>query len=255
VWRSYVALGDSFTEGLDDPVGPLAPGVYRGWADRLAAHLDQREPGVRYANLGIRGRTLARVIDEQVPAALALRPDLVTIGAGVNDAMRRHWDPDRLAATYDEGVAALRTSGATVVMIGFGDPTLRGGLVGRFASRFARLNADVHRIAARHGCAVVDFWPHAVFAEDRFWSADRLHLNSRGHAVAARAALHALGLADDSWTRPPGEQPPPPSWLGQRTADATWAGRHLLPWVVRRLRGVSSGDGITAKRPELSPLP
>jgi len=254
VWRSYVALGDSFTEGLDDPVGPLAPGVYRGWADRLAAHLDQRTPGLLYANLAIRGRTLARVIEEQVPAAVAMSPDLVTIGAGVNDAMRRGWDPDRLATTYEEGVAALRATGATVVMVGFGDPGLRGGLIGRFRERFVRLNADVHRIAGRHGCAVVDFWPHPVFAEDRFWSEDRLHLNSRGHAVAARAALHALGLADDSWTRPAGPSDASVPWALQRAADARWAGRHLAPWVVRRLRGVSSGDGISPKRPHLTTL-
>jgi lysophospholipase L1-like esterase len=43
-WHRYVALGDSFTEGLSDP-DPERPGGYRGWADRLAGHLAAASPG------------------------------------------------------------------------------------------------------------------------------------------------------------------------------------------------------------------
>ena len=96
---SFVALGDSFTEGLDDPyladdqstpVGPAAgkgAGDFRGWADRLAEYLaESHAPRLRYANLAIRGRRIDQVVEEQVPMALEMKPDLVSFAAGVNDA-------------------------------------------------------------------------------------------------------------------------------------------------------------------------
>ena len=45
----YVAIGDSTTEGLEDPY-PDGSG-YRGWADRLAERMAQASPGLLYANL------------------------------------------------------------------------------------------------------------------------------------------------------------------------------------------------------------
>ena len=46
-WQRYVALGDSLTEGLEDT---NADGSYRGWADRLAQHLaDRNGAPVEYA--------------------------------------------------------------------------------------------------------------------------------------------------------------------------------------------------------------
>jgi lysophospholipase L1-like esterase len=81
-YASMVALGDSFTEGLEDE-GP--DGRYRGWADLVAGELATRNPEFRYANLAVRGRRLARIRDEQVPRALAMQPDLVTLSGGGND--------------------------------------------------------------------------------------------------------------------------------------------------------------------------
>ncbi|MSZ77615.1 MAG: SGNH/GDSL hydrolase family protein, partial [Actinobacteria bacterium] len=83
----YVALGDSFTEGVGDP-DDARPNGLRGWADRVAEVLGAQDPGFGYANLAIRGRKLDAILDEQVDAALALRPDLVTIYAGANDILR-----------------------------------------------------------------------------------------------------------------------------------------------------------------------
>jgi lysophospholipase L1-like esterase len=115
-WRRYVALGDSFTEGLSDH-DPDRPGEFRGWADRLAEHLAAAAPGdVEYANLAIRGRLLRQVVDEQVPVALAARPDLVSLVAGGNDLMRPGSDPDELAATLEGAVVRLRASGADVLL-------------------------------------------------------------------------------------------------------------------------------------------
>src|SRR3954453_12800790 len=85
VIRSYVALGDSFTEGLNDP---YRPGEFRGWADRLAEHIAAEQPGLGYANLAVRGKLLQQVVDDQVPVAAAMRPDLISFSAGGNDMLR-----------------------------------------------------------------------------------------------------------------------------------------------------------------------
>src|ERR1700691_744213 len=94
---SFVAIGDSFTEGLND----AAPGGgFRGWADRLAVLLAAGYPGFRYANLAVRGKLLREIVAEQVPAAAALAPGLVSLGGGGNDILRPGVDADNLAELF-----------------------------------------------------------------------------------------------------------------------------------------------------------
>ena len=118
--RSYVALGDSFTEGLDDLTA--ADGGYRGWADRFAEHLADLQPGLRYANLAVRGKVLQEVADEQLPQAIAMRPDLVSIAAGGNDMLRPGADPDLLAESFDAVILELQQAGLPVLMFTGFDP-------------------------------------------------------------------------------------------------------------------------------------
>src|SRR5215212_10018684 len=105
-WRSFVAMGDSFTEGMDDP---YPDGTYRGWADLVAARLAvDAGPGFGYANLAIRGRLLDQVINDQLDAALAMRPDLVSFAAGGNDVLRRKVDPQGLVSRMDGVIGRVR---------------------------------------------------------------------------------------------------------------------------------------------------
>ncbi|HET9420652.1 MAG TPA: SGNH/GDSL hydrolase family protein, partial [Nocardioides sp.] len=102
-FQRYVALGDSFTEGVGDP-DPARPNGLRGWADRVAEVLATQNAGFGYANLAIRGRKLRPILAEQLAPALDLAPDLVTIHAGANDVLRPRFDLDGLAAAYDEAI-------------------------------------------------------------------------------------------------------------------------------------------------------
>ena len=251
-WQTFIALGDSFTEGLADETGP--DGRHRGWADRVAADLAGRTSDFRYGNLAVRGKLLAQVVDEQVPVALAQGPDLVSLAAGVNDTLRRSADVDVLAGTLEEAVIALRASGSDVVLFAFGDPSRRSRLMGLVRDRIGHLRQQTLGIAERHGCMVVDFWGRAVFDPDDMWDDDRLHLSPRGHAIAAAAALESLGLGDESW-RTPAPLDPPRALPGRIHREARWARRHLAPWVGRRLAGRSSGDLIEPKRPVPAPMP
>lgn len=250
-WDSLVALGDSFTEGLDDP-DPGGAG-YRGWADQVAGELARHRPGFRYANLAVRGRLLGAVHAEQVPVAERLAPALATYCGGVNDLLRPRVDLARLEALLDDGTARLRAAGADVVLFVGIDPSRRSVLMRGLRPRVEALNDAVRRVADRHAAVVVDLWQAPDLAHPQMWSTDRLHLSPLGHQCVAGAVLDALEVG--SAPRWPAELPAhrPAAWVAARQDDVRWARTHLAPWVVRRLRGRSSGDAVTAKRPDLLP--
>ncbi len=248
--RSFVALGDSFTEGLDD-VHPA--GGFRGWADRVAERLAELEPGLRYANLAVRGRLLRQVVAEQVPRAVELRPDLVSFCAGGNDLLRPNGDPDALAEVFEDAVARLRATGAEVVVCTGADTRHLPGLRA-ISGRVARYNLHLHAIAERHGCRLVDLWSMTVLRDRRAWSEDRLHLSAEGHRRVALRACEVLGVPVAEDWREPWPPAPPVAWTARRREDLRWARQYLLPWINRRLQGRSSGDGRAPKRPDLAPL-
>lgn len=259
-----MALGDSFTEGLwDVPDGdpPTRTGhtdpalLCRGWADLLAGHLAERTTDeVRYANLAVRGRLLRPILREQVPAALELGGDLVSLVGGGNDMLRPTADPDSLAADLEAAVVRLRASGADV-LLATGMDAKDSPVVRRTRPRVAVLNAHVWTIARRHGAHVLDVWGMRSLRDWRMWSPDRIHLTTEGHRRVAQAALVALGLGadDDTWDDP--LQPLPSAPRAERIrADAQWLRDHAYPWATRRLRGRSSGDARVPKRPGLTPV-
>jgi lysophospholipase L1-like esterase len=251
-WQSYVAVGDSFTEGMDDP-RPDGDG-YRGWADLVAGRLATATPDFRYANLAIRGRLFNAIVDEQVPVALTMAPDLISFAGGGNDVLRRNFDPAALIRRYDEVIRTLRACGADVIIFRWADVTTR--LPGRrmILPRMEILNRAVGEVAASSGAIMVDLWHDEEFHNPRLWSEDRLHMAPIGHRRVAAHVLTALGVEPEaSWFDPPGP-PDRPGWMAARALDARWARQHLAPWVRRRLTGRSSGDTISAKRPTLTPM-
>ncbi|MER5200344.1 SGNH/GDSL hydrolase family protein [Streptomyces sp. NPDC002755] len=248
----YVALGDSQTEGLgdgDDTVG------LRGFADRFAEHLAALNPGLRYANLAVRGRTAGQIRAEQLGPALALRPDLATVVAGVNDLLRPRYDAAEVAGQVEEMFAALTDAGTQVVTLTFPDVGKIAPLARPVRSRVVDLNTRIRAAAARHGVAVAETGRQAVTTDPRMWTADRLHASPLGHERIAAALAQAVHLpgSDDTWTLP---LPPHrvPAGRHAAAAELRWAAGYLGPWLVRRLRGRSSGDGRTAKRPRLLPV-
>lgn len=256
---SFVALGDSFTEGVGDP--DAAGTGCRGWADRFAEQLAEHQPGLRYANLAIRGKLLREVLDEQVPVAIAMAPVLVSLAAGGNDLLQVRTDPDDLAVTFEDAVARLTAAGCTVMAFTGFDP--RAFPVLRLIrGKAAVLSMHVRAIADRYDCLLADVWPMRILTDRRVWNPDRLHLAPDGHRRVALLASEVAGVpVSEDWRLPlppevrrPGRAGATASWLTGRRDDAEWAREHAAPWLSRRLRGVSSGDGMLPKRPELVPL-
>jgi len=248
----YVAIGDSQTEGLWD--GDDATGL-TGFADRLAATLDRLYPGLLYANLAVRGRRVRDVLDDQLPAALAMDPDLVTVCVGMNDVTRpgRHFP--RALADLDLVYDKLAASGATVVTTTF--PDIKRLLpVGRLlAERVERINAVIRAAADRHGFGLVDLYHAPSMLEPDTWSPDRVHGSTKGHILFAEAAAEALGLpgSNHNWALAAGNVGPA-SRLDRVAAQLSWTRHMLLPWAWRHLQGRSTGDGRLPKRPVLQPV-
>jgi lysophospholipase L1-like esterase len=257
VWTRYVAIGDSFTEGLCD-AAPGATERFIGWADRLATHLDGFAEAARqpfgYANLAVRGRTLADVVGPQLDTALTLQPDLVSMVGGGNDLLRPRVDVDGLAVHLEQAVIRLRGAGADVLLATPTD-TRYAGLFRPLRARHAVHTANLFSIAQRHGCYVLNLWGMAALRDWRMWAEDRIHLTTEGHCRVTQAALVALGRpdAEPGWDLPLAPTAPEP-WRERARSDAAWVRTHAAPWVRRRVRGTSSGDAVRAKHPELTHL-
>jgi len=290
---SFAALGDSFTEGLNDR---LPGGTYRGWADRFADMLSVHQPGLRYANLAVRGKLLGEVAEEQVPWAVQMAPDLVSIAAGGNDILRAGTDPDALAEVFDDCVASLCAAGCRVLLFTGFDPSAFP-VIRMLRGKVAAYNMHLRTIAAARQCDLVDLWSMRVLCDRRMWSADRLHLTAEGHQRVALFACETAGVpVTGNWRDPlpdvprPGQIPRPVAgaaavaaaeasaaglavtrlrirlqsarsasdrslaWMNARRQDTRWAVEYAIPWARRRLTGRSSGEGVPPKRPELLPL-
>ncbi|MCQ9184933.1 SGNH/GDSL hydrolase family protein [Streptomyces sp. IBSBF 2953] len=309
----FVALGDSLTEGVGDPVGQ----GWRGWAALLAdgltredagiddiveapeahetgevhgtneaplargTHASGRLPGlpgdgraavaagtgsgaaagVEFTNLAVSGAQTRDVLERQLPAGLALRPDIVSVVVGVNDTLRCTFDVHAVAARLDTVYGAFADQGAVLLTACLPDPGATLGLPGALARPLARrqraVNAVVHALSERYGAVHLHASQGAWTTDRAMWSADRLHPGERGHrqlALRFHALLAEAGLADGPAPSPDPQRPAPSTsaglwWLA--TAGTGWVARRctdLLPQLLtlaadelrHRARGTSA---------------
>ncbi|MFF5498819.1 SGNH/GDSL hydrolase family protein [Streptomyces aquilus] len=225
----FVALGDSLTEGVGDPVGD----GWRGWAALLA---DGLGPAVEFTNLAVSGAQTRDVLERQLPAGLALRPDVVSVVVGVNDTLRCTFDIHAVAARLDAVYAAFTEQGALLLTACLPDPGAMLGLPGALASPLARrqraVNSVVHALSERYGAVHLHAAEGAWTTDRAMWSADRLHPGERGHrqlAVRFHAVLAEAGLAT-------GAAPSPEPEFAQPTKSASlwWLATAGTGWVARR---------------------
>ncbi|MEU5889632.1 SGNH/GDSL hydrolase family protein [Streptomyces sp. NPDC047461] len=246
----FVALGDSLTEGVGDPVGE----GWRGWAALLAGGLGER---VDFTNLAVSGSQTRDVLERQLPAGLALRPDLVSVVVGVNDTLRCTFDIHAVASRLDAVYAAFASQGAVVLTACLPDPGAMLGLPGALARPLARrqraVNTVVHALSERYGAVHLHAAEGAWLVDRAMWSADRLHPGERGHrqlAVRFHALLAEAGLATGVAPSPEPEFPAPTKsaslwWLA--TAGTGWVARRCTDLVPQLLRLAADEVGHRAR--------
>ncbi|MFQ4147807.1 SGNH/GDSL hydrolase family protein [Arthrobacter sp. LAPM80] len=250
-WRRFVVMGDSFTEGLDDP-DPRSPGEYRGWADRVAEELSVGVHDFAYANLAVRGKLLREVVEGQLGPALALKPDLVSIQAGGNDMLHPGADPDKLAAIVERAVQTFRFQGVDVLIF-VGPDSGRSTVMGQFRTKIAVFNENLRGIAEHNDALIADLWAMTELHDQRMWSPDRLHPSSMGHHAVAAMVLETLNVPHS--LEPLSPKPlPEKGWRKARAGDILWAREYLMPWVMRGIRHEDPTGGFGAKRPAAEPL-
>ncbi|CAL9386683.1 hypothetical protein SUDANB108_01174 [Streptomyces sp. enrichment culture] len=227
---TFVALGDSLTEGVGDPVDD----GWRGWAALLAAGLG--EEAVRFTNLAVSGAQTGDVLERQLPAALKLRPGLVSVVVGVNDTLRCTFDIRAVAARLDQVYAACAGQGAVLLTACLPDPGTMLGLPGALARPLARrqraVNTVVHALSERYGALHLHACEGDWVTDRAMWSADRLHPGERGHRQLA-LRFHAL-LAGHGLATGPAPSPEPDSPGPTASASLWWLATAGTGWVARR---------------------
>ena len=193
-WKYYVALGDSITSSLGDPVPGIEP---LRWPDRLALALQQLNPRLRYKNLAQEGHTIHDIHTQQYPKAEALHPDLVSIIAGGNDVFSPHWALDQYRYTLENLLQAFRGQGATVLTFTMLNPSaiLPARLAAKICARLEETHAIIRDLSNQYQCICVDCWHLVNTHEPGIWSADRKHPNARAHQFIALEAGRCLQQA------------------------------------------------------------
>lgn len=240
------------TEGMNDEI---IGGNFRGWADRVADVLAIQNQDFTYMNLAIRGKLVGQVLHEQIPAALPFITDgleasevLVSFHAGANDVLRPKYDAERTYTLYNEAVRTLHQSGAQVMLFCVLETFAAGSKTGSaLAERFRDFNINVKKMAGEIGAILLDPNPDEFWHNKGFMSWDRLHMNSQGHYRAAQGVLAKLGLPHDERYRDPLPPGVDPKAIKKVIQNLKWFVLFLMPWIWRRIRGRSSGDGRLPK--------
>ena len=238
----YVAVGDSFTEGLGD-VRP--DGTMRGWADRvaegMAASLGET---IQYANMAVRGRKLVPIMTEQIDAVLALDPlpTMITINGGGNDMLRVTMDVRPAVELTEIAMRRCLDAGIDVVMLSGPDPSNGLPFGRKISARGVALTEAIREMSARYGVPLIDNFTDPETRKPGYWSEDRLHMNATGHQRVAWRVLTGLGF-----TPPFGEPATPAAPPRSVMVELQYLREHVVPWMQRHLQGRSSGDGRTGK--------
>ncbi|MGN7247783.1 SGNH/GDSL hydrolase family protein [Janibacter anophelis] len=243
----FVAVGDSFTEGVGDP-NLHYPNQVRGWADRFARQLGRADPTWRYANLAIRSKFLDQVVTDQLEPALALRPTHVSFSAGGNDLLALRADVDGIAERYEQALLRLVVSGAHVIVFTTFVPRATG-LLKPLVRRVGACNDAIRDLATTHDVTLIDHDAMREFDDKGLWALDRIHMSRPGHKRMAAVVAETLDVPHTLKLR---DLVPPdaPGWRHALRTEAEFIRDEVVPLVRRRLRGEYEGDTTRPKWPE-----
>ncbi|WP_418190806.1 SGNH/GDSL hydrolase family protein [Amycolatopsis albispora] len=227
-------LGDSTAVGLGDP---LPGGDWRGVGPLVADALGIEPDG--YLNASFTGARMRCVRTEQLPVALAHRPEVVLLIVGMNDTLRSDFDAEAIAADLDHVVTELRAAGSVVIPVRFHDHgrvfRLPGSLYRALRARIDELNAVIDGVVATRGVPCLDLMSLPGAYDLAAWSVDRLHPSELGHRMLAQGFADLLTEAGVEIRVPVSLE-----CSGGATAGAVqhvgWLVLKGIPWLWRRGR-------------------
>ncbi len=243
----FVALGDSFTEGVGD-YNPNFPNGVRGWADRVAKQLGKQDPDFRYANLAVRSKRLHQIIADQLEPAIAMEPTLVSFYAGGNDILEFKRSMPELMAEYESAIRQLSETGARLILF-TGFEVMLPPVLEPMRRRNWAFNEVVRELSRRYDAVLVDHWAFDRYQDRRMWDTDRLHMSSLGHRYMAARVLEALGVDHTLRLKQP-EPLVPAGWRQAVRRERDWLQEWVIPMFGRKFKGVTLGDNLPPRWPE-----
>jgi len=250
VFASYVAIGDSLSEGLGD-FDFHSDRHHKGWTDRLAAMLSAHAENLghefHYANLALRGSKLKTILTKQLQQALELKPDLVTIMAGSNDLVTGNLE--ELEATFRNGLRQLQAAGCRVVVV----TTIRPSHLNLFKvvlPMAEAISSMLVRLAQEASVDVLDVHSIESFSDIRYWAEDMVHFSGHGHIVIANKAAALMGIPQRMPEANATDMHKPSRGL---VGTARWFVLYAIPFIQRRIKGTTSGDNMLPKHQNLVP--
>lgn len=179
MWKHFVAMGDSFTEGIGDEVDGVA---LQSWVVSFA---ELHETELKYTNLAKRGLISKEIREQQLEEALALQPDLVSLIAGANDILKGRFNRDEYEKDMAFMIDALSKSGASIIIGNLPDFTVRlplpEGKKEAVKAQLVETNEIIRSLSDKYKCYFIDFWDQSLSQDSSFWSQDLVHPNSRGY--------------------------------------------------------------------------
>jgi len=165
--RVIVAFGDSLTAGLGVPLEQSYPSL-------LEARLRAEGYPYKVVNAGVSGDTTAGGL-RRVDWALRLKPEIVIVELGANDALRGQ-GLDAVRANLDELIGRFQAAGARVLLVGMRLPPNYG----QYGAQFQRI---FHEVARARGAALVPFFLDGVGGNPRLNQPDGIHPTAEGYRV------------------------------------------------------------------------
>jgi lysophospholipase L1-like esterase len=252
-YGSYVAIGDSLSEGLGDFTFHKTR-RYNGWTDRLAGLLakeaEDEGRGFEFANFALRGSKLKPIMDWQLKRALEVNADLVTVMAGSNDLTVAPEKLPELRDVYREGLQQLIDSGSDVIIANTINP-LHLRVFRPLRYRAERMSDLITGLGHELNVPVLDLFGIEHFSDVCFWADDMVHFSGHGHVKVANEAAKLLDLKYRFREAEHYERIAPVRGVRE---TLKWVYKDVIPFTHRKLKGVTSGDGMSPKSEKLEPF-
>ncbi|OOZ81190.1 lipase [Bacillus cereus] len=196
MWKRFVAIGDSFTEGIGDEVEGIA---LKSWVDHFV-QLSVND--IEYANFAKRGLVTKEIRSQQLEKALAFKPDLVSLIAGANDVLKGRWNLQTYKNDMEFMIDKLSKTGADIMIANLPDFTVRLPLASEkkqvIKEQLLEANEVIFSLSREYKLHHVDFWNHHVVNDNTLWSTDFIHPNSKGYVKVAELIFNSLPVRDSS---------------------------------------------------------
>lgn len=196
MWKRFVAIGDSFTEGIGDEVEGI---TLKSWVDHFVQLCVN---DIEYVNFAKRGLVTKEIRLQQLEKALTFKPDLVSLIAGANDVLKGRWNHQAYKNEMEFMIDKLSKTDADIIIANLPDFTVRLPFSSEkkqvIQEQLLEANDVIRSLSREYKLHHIDFWNHQLVNDNTLWSTDLIHPNSKGYVKVAELIFNSLPVHDSS---------------------------------------------------------